>query len=119
MSDEPAPPAPPAAPPSPPPPPPGRPHSPTLALILAAALPGAGQAYNGHPFKAVAFLLFSPLLLPWIWSLVDARRAAARLAASGGRYGRGGWVWVFLQAWLAFNVALFTLIVLTLTGVLT
>lgn len=98
---------------------PGRPHSPAVAVFLGVALPGAGQAYNGHPFKAFFFLLTSPLFLPWLWSLVDAHRSAGAMAAEGGRYGRGGWTWVFLQAWLAFNLALFTLIALTLAGVLT
>jgi hypothetical protein len=105
--------------PAPPPPPPGRPHSPAAALVLGLVLPGAGQAYNGHPFKALFFFFASPLVLPWIWSLVDAHRWAKQLVSEGGRYGRGGWLWVLLQAWLGLNAALLVLILLTLCGVLT
>ncbi len=112
--------------PEPPPPPPapaaatkdvGWPHSPVVAT-LAAVLPGAGQTYNGQPFKALAFLLFSPLLLPWIWSFFDAHSVAARMKSEGGRFGPGGVVWIALQVWLLFNVALCVLIVLTIAGVL-
>src|SRR6185295_7941776 len=107
----------PAAVPAPAPVIPGRPHSPLVAAA-AALLPGAGQTYNGEPFKALAFLLFSPLVLPWIWSIFDAHRVACRIQSEGGRYGRGGFVWIFLQGWLVFNVTLIVLIILTLAGVL-
>lgn len=96
---------------------PGRPHSPLVAATVAL-LPGAGQTYNGEPFKALAFLLFSPLVLPWIWSIFDAHKVACRIQSEGGRYGRGGFIWIFLQLWLVFNVTLTVLIVLTLAGVL-
>lgn len=117
--------------PPPPPPPPapapapaaaapkdvGWPHSPVVAT-LAAVLPGAGQTYNGQPFKALAFLLFSPLVLPWIWSFFDAHSVAARMKSEGGRFGRGGLVWIGLQIWLLCNLALCVLIALTIAGVL-
>jgi TM2 domain-containing membrane protein YozV len=106
--------------------------------LCSLVLPGAGQAYNGHAFKALFFFLFSPLvvLLVWsiwgvskalfftplilfyIWNLIDAYRCANKMVAEGGRYGTGGLVWVFLQGWMAFNVSLFVLIVLTIAGVL-
>ncbi len=98
---------------------PGRPHSPVVAFAAGLVIPGAGQAYNGHAFKALLFFFTSVLILPWIWSLVDAYGGAKKLAAEGGRYGRGGFLWIFIQAWLALNVSMFVLIVLTLAGVLT
>ena len=84
----------------------GRNHSPGFALFAALLVPGGGQAYNGRPFKALFFLLTSALVLPWIWSLFDARREARRVRESGGRFGRGGCLWVFLQIWLVGVIAL-------------
>ncbi len=96
----------------------GRSHSPELALLFGLAIPGAGQAYNGCPFRAFFLLFASVLILPWLYSLYDAYSVARRMAREGGRFGRGGLVWVFLQAWLVCNVGLFALIGLTLLGVL-
>jgi TM2 domain-containing membrane protein YozV len=93
-------------------------HSSKAALILGILLPGGGQAYNGQPFKGAFFLVTTALVLPWIWSLFDARSTAARLAAAGGRTGRGGPLWFILHGWFAINVALTALLVLTLAGVL-
>jgi len=95
-----------------------RSHHPAAALLLSI-VPGGGQAYNGQVVKAVAFLMTSPLVLTWIWSLVDARSVAGRIVASGGLSGRGGLPWFILHLWLVVNVALLVLIVLTLAGVLT
>lgn len=92
-------------------------HRPGTATVLGL-LGGGGQAYNGQPFKGAFFLLTSPLVIPWVWGLFDARAVARRIAASGGRTGRGGPVWFLLHAWLAVNLLLLTAIVLTLTGVL-
>ncbi len=92
-------------------------HRPATAVALGV-LPGGGQAYNGEPFKGVFFLLTSALVLPWVWSLLDARAVARRVAAAGGRRGRGGLLWFVLHGWLALNLALLTLLVLTLAGVL-
>ncbi len=88
------------------------------AVVLGLLLPGGGQAYNGQPFKGAFVLLATVLVIPWIWSLVDARSTAARLAAAGGRTRRGGPLWFILHGWFAVNVALTVLLVLTLTGVL-
>ncbi|MCP4895934.1 MAG: hypothetical protein GY906_03080 [bacterium] len=92
-------------------------HRPSTAIVLGL-LPGGGQAYNGQPIKGAFFLLFSALVLPWIWSLFDARVVAGRIAAAGGRTGRGGLLWFFLHSWLVMNVMLLATIVLTLVGVL-
>ncbi len=95
----------------------GKPHSPTFALVVAILIPGGGQAYNGLPFRAILFLLTSVLVLPWIGSLFDAYLGARRIVREGGRFGRGGFSGVFMQGWLAFDAALFVLIILTIRGV--
>jgi len=96
----------------------GRRHTAGTALALGVILPGGGQAYNGQPFKGAFVLLTTALVVPWIWSLFDARSTAARLAAAGGRTGRGGPMWFVLHGWFVINVVLTALVVLTLTGVL-
>lgn len=108
---------PPRAPAVPPAPGEGKSHSPTFALIVALLIPGGGQAYNGLPFRAILFLLSSVLVLPWIGSLFDAYLGAKRIVREGGRFGRGGFSGVFMQGWLAFDAALFVLIILTIRGV--
>ena len=95
----------------------GRPHSTALALVAALAIPGGGQAYNGRPIKGVFFLLSSVLVLPWLWSVLDAAFEARRIRASGGRFGKGGCLWIILQAWLAFDLLLAILIALSVAGV--
>jgi len=72
--------------------PPGRRHSIALATVLALLIPGAGQAYNGQPIKGLFLLLTSVLVLPWIFSLWDARKVARRIAREGGRYRKGGFI---------------------------
>jgi len=94
----------------------GRPHSPGLALGAGILVPGAGQAYNGQPAKALLFLLSAVLVFPWAWSVWDAWTVAGRLDAAGGRRGRGGPAWLLVQAWTAANLALFTLLALTVAG---
>ena len=97
---------------------PGRPHSVLFALLVALIVPGAGQAYNGQPVKGALLLLTSFLALPWFYSLLDAWLRARRIRAEGGRYGKGGVVWVFLQTWLFANVVVAVLVGLTIAGVL-
>jgi len=92
-------------------------HRPGTAVALGL-LAGGGQAYNGQPFKAAFVLLTSVVLVPWVWSLFDARAVARRIAAAGGRRGRGGPLWFVLHGWLAVNLALLTALVLTLAGAL-
>lgn len=100
------------------PPKPGRTHHPLFAFLLAVLIPGAGQAYNGQPFKAFCVVLFAPLVLPWLYSLYDAPARAKRMVQQGGRFGKGGLIWVVLQTWLVLNYALLILIGLTFAGVL-
>lgn len=95
-----------------------RPHRPGLATFASVVAPGSGQAYNGQPYKGVLLLLTSPLLLPWLIAVLDARAVARRIEASGGRVGRGGLGWIVLHLWLMLNVALTALLALTVTGVL-
>jgi hypothetical protein len=93
-------------------------HASKTAVVLGVLLPGGGQAYNGQPIKGALFLLTTVLVLPWIWSLFDARSTANRLVAAGGRTGRGGPLWFILHGWFAINVALTVLVALTVAGVL-
>lgn len=95
---------------------PGRPHRPGLALLFAILIPGAGQAYNGRVKRAFFVPFLSPLILPWLISVVGAWTNARRICAGGGRHGRGGPVWVALQAWHVANIALAVLLYLTMTG---
>lgn len=99
--------------------PPGRRHSPGLALVAALLIPGAGQSYNGQPVKGFFLLLLTPLVLPWVYAVIDAPLRARKIRAEGGRYGKGGCLWIVLQAWLFVNVGLTTVVGLTLAGVLT
>jgi len=93
-------------------------HSPFLALLLGLVIPGAGQSYNGQPVKGFFLLFFSFLILPYFYSLYDAFSTASKLKAHGVSTGCSGFLWVLLQAWLVFNVALFIAIGLTFSGVL-
>ncbi len=66
---------------------PNAPKSPGAASILSAFFPGAGQLYNGHVGKGLGFFFactmlaaISPplVILPWMWSVVDAYAGARR-----------------------------------------
>jgi hypothetical protein len=96
----------------------GRAHFPPLAVVSALAIPGAGQAYNGQPFKGMLFLFLSPLVLPWLFSVFDAWATSRRMVDEGGRFGRGGFLWILLQGWLFLNVAVYGVVALTCAGVI-
>lgn len=93
-------------------------HHPALALAAGLLIPGAGQAYNGHALKAFLVMLTAFLVLPWIGGVAEAFFAARRIRDAGGRPGRGGILWIGLQAWLFVVVVLFALLALTVGGVL-
>lgn len=52
--------------------------TPWAHALASLILPGAGQAWNGQPGKAVLVLLTSWLILPWVYGVVDAWRVARR-----------------------------------------
>ena len=54
------------------------PATPWAHAFASLLLPGAGQAFNGEPVKAVAVLLTCWLIVPWIFGVVDAWRVARR-----------------------------------------
>ncbi len=87
-------------------------------MISGLLLPGAGQAYNGHPFRAFFVLLFSPLVLPWLLGSLLAWGGACKMVKEGGRYGKGGVFWVAIQAWIILAIILAALVALTLEGIL-
>ena len=93
-------------------------HSPGLALFFGLLLPGAGQAYNGRPWRGFLVLLASFLVVPWVVAAVMGMKEAQQLAATGERGGRGGGLWVFFHAWLVLNVAMAAANGLTIAGVL-
>jgi predicted RNA-binding Zn-ribbon protein involved in translation (DUF1610 family) len=54
--------------------------APWTHAAASLVLPGAGQAMNGEPGKAIAVLLTCWLIVPWIIGVVDAWRVARRRA---------------------------------------
>ncbi|MFC2074893.1 NINE protein [Bdellovibrionota bacterium] len=50
-----------------------------LTALLSIYCPGAGQVYNGQPGKGLIFLFTFWLVIPWIWSIVDAYRVAGKI----------------------------------------
>jgi TM2 domain-containing membrane protein YozV len=87
-----------------------------IALILAVVIPGAGQSYNGQPIRGYFLFFFSVLILPWLYSLWSAWSRASEIRATGGRMGKGGFFWVFMQFWLLCNTALAVVLVMTMMG---
>jgi TM2 domain-containing membrane protein YozV len=90
---------------------PWRNGQPRLACILSVFFPGAGQAFNGQIGKGFLFLLFSPMILPWIWSCYDAYETARV------RGMRGGGVHLALHLWLVFNAFVALALILSVFGV--
>ncbi len=95
----------------------GRSHSPFLAALAGFALPGAGQAYNGSPIRGLFVLVTTPLVLPWLLGSFFAHRRAAAMQREGGRFGKGGVIWILLHGWLVFNLLLAVVAGLTMWGV--
>ncbi len=66
-----------------PPAPPGAPESaalgrdPLAAALLSFILPGGGQMYNEQVLKGELIFLASPLLIPWLYGILDAFRVAS------------------------------------------
>ena len=52
--------------------------TPWLRALASLVVPGAGQAWNGEPGKAVLVLLTAWLIVPWLLGVVDAWRVARR-----------------------------------------
>ena len=57
------------------------PQHPWLAALFSVALPGAGQVYNGRFDKGALFFLTAPLVVPWVWGVVDAAQDAEAIAS--------------------------------------
>lgn len=74
-------------------------HSPSTALIWALIIPGAGQAYNGQPFKGAFLVMGSVLVLPWFISLIDAPKVARSLHQEGARFGASRSIWMLFHFW--------------------
>ena len=89
-----------------------------IASTLSLFVWGAGQAYNGQFGLGILVLLGSVLVFPYFLGIWGAAHKAGKIAAAGGREGRGGFAWVLIQAMLGANLLLFTLVLLTVTGVL-
>jgi TM2 domain-containing membrane protein YozV len=53
------------------------------AAALSLLAPGAGQAYNNDPSRAVTFALAGLFVIPWVVSIADAYRTARDLNAKG------------------------------------
>ncbi len=53
--------------------------SPLLAAILSLVIPGLGQMYLGKLKKGIIFLLTFWLIIPWIYSIIDAYNLASEM----------------------------------------
>ena len=94
-------------------------HRAKVAGISGLLIPGAAQAYNGRLFRGAFILITAPLLFPWMIGLITGIRQAKRINDAGGRIGFGGRAGLILHLWFAVNVALLTLVGLSMSGVLT
>ena len=90
-------------------------HSPVKAALLSL-LPGMGQVYNGQRDRGIAFALAAVLIVPWIWSIIDAGRVAAairqgtRPAPDPRTWQRGRWGQLLLDVAVIFSVVVVVLI---------
>lgn len=92
----------------------GAPSKAWSVVLLSVVLPGGGQAYLGRLGRALMFMVFSPLIFPWILGCLDAHQLAIVCAH---RSRSRGFVGLAIHACMTLNTALFIAIVLTLTGV--
>lgn len=117
------------------------PPSPWMSAVLSFLLPGAGQAFNGRFWKGLLLLVLSfvvlpaeslglvylgktaawamllPLLVPWIYSMVNAARETSRLKRTGGTFDkRGGAIGVAILLIVVFPMValLFSIVTLVL-----
>jgi TM2 domain-containing membrane protein YozV len=56
-------------------------RDPLAAALLSFLLPGGGQMYNEQVLKGEVIFLTSPLLLPWLYGILDAYRVASRFTS--------------------------------------
>lgn len=70
-----------------------------LAVVLSFFISGLGQIYNGQIAKGLAFIVaygiswlltfvvigWLPLLIFWIWGMMDAHKSAERINAASAR----------------------------------
>ncbi len=56
-------------------------RDPLAAALLSFLLPGGGQMYNEQVLKGEVIFLTSPLVLPWLYGILDAYRTASRFVA--------------------------------------
>lgn len=59
-------------------------QKPWLAALFSFVLPGCGQAYNGDWVKAAVIFVLAPVVVPWLWGVIDAP-ISARAIATGRR----------------------------------
>jgi TM2 domain-containing membrane protein YozV len=53
--------------------------NPKLALLLNCLICGLGYAYLGQFGKALLFFILWPLVLPWVFAIMDAWESAERI----------------------------------------
>jgi TM2 domain-containing membrane protein YozV len=115
------------------------PPSPWLSAALSFLLPGAGQAFNGRFGKGMLLLVLSfvilpaeslgliylgksaawailpPLLVPWMYSMVNAARESSRLKLNGASFDkRRGAIGVAVLLIVAFPMVALVFSIVTL-----
>jgi TM2 domain-containing membrane protein YozV len=53
--------------------------SPKLALLLTCLISGLGHAYLGQFGKALLFFILWPLVLPWVFAIINAWESAEKI----------------------------------------
>ncbi len=56
-------------------------RDPLVAALLSFLFPGGGQMYNEQVLRGEVIFLTSPLILPWLYGILDAYRTASRFAS--------------------------------------